>query len=56
MDTPKLLEAVKIVKDFVDNVPGGESYWIDKEGERHRADMGYVYEFLCDLEQYLSKN
>lgn len=52
----ELKEAVKILSDFVEHVPGGESYWIDEEGKSHTADMGYVCEFLTDLEGYLNGN
>lgn len=52
----ELKKAVKVLSEFVEEVPGGESYWIDDEGEIHNADMGYVCEFLSDLEEYLSGN
>ena len=51
--TEKLRDAVKTVSYFVENVPGGCSYWIDEKGTCHTADMGYVCEFLDDLEEYL---
>lgn len=48
----KVLNAVIVLEDFLDSVPGGESYWIDDEGKEHTADLGYVNEFLIDLKEY----
>lgn len=50
----ELLKAVQIVGDFLDRTPASCGYWIDEQGHRHPADIGYVDEFLIDLEKYLS--
>lgn len=46
-------EVVNFIVDFAADCPGGESYWLDFEGELHSADMGYVLEYLKDLRQYI---
>ena len=33
-----------------------EGSWVDFEGKRHRADLGYVYDFLRSLREYLDKH
>lgn len=48
-----LLQAVTLISDFLDERPCGETYWVDYEDEAHSADIGYVNEFLMDLEAYL---
>lgn len=49
-----LREATKNLLNFLDSRECGESYWIDDEGNRHTADIGYVSEFLEDLRTYLN--
>lgn len=51
----KLLNAVEIVKKFTEDVPGGDSYWINDEGGKHTADMGYAWGYLNSLSKYLRK-
>lgn len=53
MDNKNLLNAVNLITEFLDSRPSGESYWVDAEGRRHDADIGYVSEFLDDLKMYL---
>lgn len=52
IDKKNVLNAVMILENFLNSVPGGESYWIDDEGKEHTADLGYVNEFLIDLKEY----
>ena len=47
------MDILKMVLDFACHCKGGESYWIDFEGNRHSADMGYVCEYLEDLLRYI---
>lgn len=54
MDNHDLRESVKCLIDFLENRECGESYWVDDEGQRHNADIGYVNEFLEDLWLYLN--
>lgn len=49
----ELRKAIKVLKEFIEEVPIGESYWIDDEGEIHNVDMGYICDFFADLEDYL---
>ena len=37
---------------FVQECPGGESFWVDFEGNFHASDMGYVIEFLGQFNAY----
>lgn len=54
MNNHDLRESVKCLIDFLDSRECGESYWVDDEGKRHHADIGYVNEFLDDLRLYLN--
>lgn len=54
MENHDLRESVKCLIDFLENRECGESYWVDDEGQRHNADIGYVNEFLIDLLSYLN--
>lgn len=53
MNKHDLREAVNILTSFLVSRECGESYWVDDEGHRHSADIGYVSEFLQDLGLYL---
>lgn len=48
-----LLNSISALTEFLDNIECGCSYWVDFEGRSHTADIGYVSEFLEDLEKYL---
>lgn len=53
-DASELLEAIARVNEFIEQVPVlGCNYWEDEEGAQHTVDIGSVFEFLEDLEQYL---
>lgn len=54
MNNHDLRESVKCLIDFLENRECGESYWVDDEGRRHNADIGYVNDFLEDLWLYLN--
>lgn len=54
MNNHELRKSVKCLIDFLDSRECGENYWIDDEGRRHNADIGYVSEFLEDLRLYLN--
>lgn len=54
MKNHDLRKSVKCLIDFLDSRECGESYWVDDEGRRHNADIGYVSEFLEDLRLYLN--
>lgn len=49
----KVLDAVMVLENFLNSVPGGESYWIDDKGKEHHTNIGYVNEFLMDLKEYV---
>ena len=43
-----LINACKKVMQYIEQVPGGCSYWVDEEQRNHIADLGYVLSFLDD--------
>lgn len=54
MNKHDLTNSVTCLIEFLDSRECGESYWVDDEGCRHSADIGYVNEFLEDLQLYLN--
>ena len=49
------LLALRTVYKYLDDeeAAGGETYWRDKEGYEFSTDMGYFYEGLYNMEDYL---
>jgi hypothetical protein len=39
---PDIKQATKLLLDFIESCPGGESYLITPDGEELRTDWGYV--------------
>ena len=49
------LLALRTVYNYLEDeeAGGGETYWIDKKWYGFKADMGYLYEGLLAMEEYL---
>lgn len=43
---PDIKQAAKLLLDFVENCPGGESYLVTPDGEDLMTDWGYVADGL----------
>lgn len=49
----ELSRALDYIDEFINNVPGGESFWIDPDGGIHSTDLGYGVEFWNQVYEYL---
>lgn len=49
----QFIEVLNRINLFIEEFPGGESYWIDPDGKEHSADMGYAIPFWEDVYDYL---
>lgn len=47
--------SINKIIELLNKSPYG-SCWIDFEGEKHSADLGYIYDFLSNLYEYLNKH
>ena len=41
---PDIKQAAKLLSDFIESCPGGDSYLITPDGEKLRTDWGYAME------------
>lgn len=55
-DKESMIYVLKYIDDFIDNIGGGESYWIAPNGETFNSDVGYCVEFPKQVIDYLRRN
>lgn len=53
LTSDELLRALDYIDDFIENIDGGDSFWVDPDGGRHDTDVGYGYEFWNQVYEYL---
>lgn len=49
----EIMRVLKYIDDFVENIDGGDSYWIAPSGEMFHTDVGYGVEFWEQVSGYL---
>lgn len=59
--TEIILKVIEYINDAFDNRPHGSSFWLDENGNRTVADVGYAEEWWNDcmkpeLRRYFSLN
>ena len=47
------MDVLELINDFIQHLNGGESYWIDLEGNEHTTDVGYGLDFWDQIYSYI---